>query len=84
MNYENVRKSVAKVSIFYNDLKETVITENVKISLADLVSSIGGTLGLFVGMSLLSAIEVFELLVQSAIVIYRDCYFAKIKINASA
>jgi energy-converting hydrogenase Eha subunit G len=72
MNYENVRKSVAKVSIFYNDLRETVITENVKISMADLISSIGGTLGLFVGMSLLSSIEILEILVQSAIVLLKQ------------
>jgi hypothetical protein len=72
MNYENVRKSVAKVSIFYNDLRETVITESVKISVADLVSSIGGTLGLFIGMSLLTLIEVLEIFVQSLVVILKD------------
>jgi hypothetical protein len=70
MNYENVRKSVAKVSIFFNDLRDTVISESVKTSPADLVSSIGGTLGMFVGMSLLSIIDVLELLVQSMAVLF--------------
>jgi hypothetical protein len=53
-NYNDVKQSVARVQIFYDDMKQTLINENEKTQLADLISSIGGTLGLFLGKLILS------------------------------
>jgi hypothetical protein len=81
-NYETVRNSVARLSIFYNELKETVITENVKTKTFDLISQIGGTLGLFLGLSFLSLFEFLELLVQSLIVVFHEKYLRQNRIDS--
>lgn len=49
IDYRILRESIAKVVIFYDNLRQTIITENAKTSLSDLISNIGGTLGLFLG-----------------------------------
>ena len=60
-----------EIVIFYDQLKETVITEEPKTRLNDLIANIGGILGLFSGFSFLSMIELVEILVQ-VILIYLD------------
>ncbi len=52
INYNDVKQSVARVQIFYDDLKQTLIEENEKTKISDLVSNIGGTLGLFLGINM--------------------------------
>jgi hypothetical protein len=54
ISYDEVRESVARVSIFYNEMKQTVLSEEIKTSLSGLVSNIGGTLGLFLGISFIN------------------------------
>ena len=49
ISYEELKRSVAKIQIFYDDLKQTIVSQEVKIDLGDMVSNIGGTLGLFLG-----------------------------------
>jgi hypothetical protein len=49
LSYEEMKQSIAKVEIFYDELKETIISQEIKTSLADLISNIGGILGLFLG-----------------------------------
>ncbi len=36
--------------IFYDELKETKITHDIKVQSIDLISNIGGLLGLFLGL----------------------------------
>ena len=59
--YSEVKKSFFSISIYFSDLKYTTITEQPKTEIINLVSSIGGYLGLFLGASFLSFIEFFEL-----------------------
>ena len=47
--------------IFYNSASYTTIEEMEKTDLIDLIANIGGTLGLFLGLSVLSFVEIFEL-----------------------
>jgi hypothetical protein len=47
--YQDVRESVAKLVIFYDELKETKIIHDKKFQLIDLIANIGGVLGLFLG-----------------------------------
>ena len=49
LTYENLRKNIASINIFFNEIKETVINHEPSMSFADLVSNIGGTLGIFLG-----------------------------------
>ena len=64
VSYEDLRSRMVSVNIFFNELKETIITEHPKISVPDLVASIGGILGLFLGMSFLSFIEFIEIFLK--------------------
>lgn len=64
VSLNELRESILAVNIFYEHLKQTEITENESISLDGLIGSIGGTLGLFLGISLLSFFELIDLLVQ--------------------
>jgi hypothetical protein len=56
-----ITNSLAKVNVFYNDIAYISFTESEKISTEDLLGNIGGQLGLFIGISFLSVIEVVEL-----------------------
>ena len=48
-----MKQSIAKIQIFYDDLKHTFISQEVKVGTEDLISNIGGILGLFLGIFLL-------------------------------
>ena len=63
-------------TIYFDQMKETVILEEIKTELTDLVSNIGGILGLFTGFSFLSLVEIFEIVFQiSAILLKKDVRF---------
>ena len=79
INFENVKKSVAKLTIFYDELKQTFINEEVKTEVFDLVSSVGGFLGLFLGISCLSLIEILEILIKIVCLFYD--FFIKEKVK---
>ncbi len=63
-SYEEIAERVARVLIFYDKLRVTKVIENIKVQPFDLVSNLGGTLGLFLGLSFLSLIEIFEILLK--------------------
>lgn len=52
------------LNVIMNDMRYMEITQSAKMTGTDLVSNIGGCLGLFLGMSLLSFFEIFEYLIQ--------------------
>ena len=70
-NFDNFKQTLASVVIFYDELKETITTQDAKISTEDLVSNLGGILGLFLGFSIMSFGEVFEILFQSLIILFQ-------------
>jgi hypothetical protein len=72
VTFQTVKQSVAGVRVLYNEMKEIIITEEKKSDFNDLISSVGGTLGLFLGISFLSMIEFVEIVMQSFLI-----YFAK-------
>jgi hypothetical protein len=61
MTMDSIRSNVLGVAIYYSSLSYTKISEDAKMEIPDLVGAIGGTLGLFLGMSFMSFYEVFEL-----------------------
>ena len=52
MSHIEMKQSISQIKLFYDDLRETVISQEIKIQLSDLISNIGGLLGLFLGILL--------------------------------
>ena len=52
-------------------MKETVMSEQPKTTLSDLISTIGGILGLFTGFSFLSLVELLEIIDKIAFILIR-------------
>ncbi len=49
--YENVTRTFFSLFIYYENLKQTVISQKPKLQIFDLISNIGGLFGLFLGIS---------------------------------
>jgi len=62
--YENVSKTFFSINIYYEDLKYTLISQQPKIELFGLISNLGGILGLFIGFSFISLLEIIEILAE--------------------
>ena len=81
--FDILRKSIARIQIQYEDMMQTFITEYPKIQSADLVSSVGGIFGLFLGLSFLSFIEIFDLLFRFLYTFMKKTKINKVSINNS-
>jgi hypothetical protein len=57
----NLKNNLVKLNVFYDSLSLVTLKESPTMTIIDLFSSIGGTLGLFLGMSILSFIEFIEI-----------------------
>jgi hypothetical protein len=57
--------------VYYERPEYTVIDQIAQMTVFDLISNIGGNLGLFIGISFLSFAELIELLVEIILIIYR-------------
>jgi hypothetical protein len=62
--YENVSKTFVSINVYYQDLKYTLISQQPKIELFGLISNLGGILGLFIGFSFISLLEIIEVLAE--------------------
>eukprot|EP00112_Aurelia_sp_Birch-Aquarium-sp1_P007798 Seg1852.1 transcript_id=Seg1852.1/GoldUCD/mRNA.D3Y31 product="Acid-sensing ion channel 5" protein_id=Seg1852.1/GoldUCD/D3Y31 len=58
---ELMKKHMIKISIYYDEMTETEITEKELYETAKIVSDLGGQMGMFMGASLLSLIELMVL-----------------------
>ncbi|XP_021340130.1 acid-sensing ion channel 1-like [Mizuhopecten yessoensis] len=61
---ESVIDNFLGVNIYFEDVNYEVITESAKYDEFQLLSNIGGTLGLFVGASVLSFVEIIQMLLE--------------------
>ena len=64
INTDTVSNSIASVYIFYESLSYTLIVESPQMDIVSLLANIGGNLGLFLGLSLLSMCEIGEVLIE--------------------
>jgi hypothetical protein len=64
LNLDIVKESIVRVNIFYDSLSYTMSTESPKMDVVSLLSNIGGNLGLFLGVSLISLCELIEALIE--------------------
>jgi hypothetical protein len=62
IDFNDLKETLVAFNVYYDDLSYKSFIELEKTSLVDLVASIGGTLGLFLGMSFLSFVELIDLL----------------------
>ena len=58
------------IFIYYESLKYTLISQQPKTLLIDLIPNIGGILGLFIGISFLSFIEIIELFIEIILIFF--------------
>jgi len=63
-SYDEMHKYYIRLYVYYVDLKYTLISENAKTEPYNLISNIGGTSGLFLGISFLSFIEIVEIIFE--------------------
>lgn len=61
-----LEKMLISFEVFFTSLQTTVISQNPSTSLLDLISSLGGTLGIFLGASLLSLCEIIEFFIAAS------------------
>ena len=61
ISYGEFIKGIGKVFVYYESLKYTEISSDPAWEIMDLIANVGGTLGLFLGVSLLSFVEFVEL-----------------------
>ena len=60
ITYEMFRR-LSSVNIYFEQLKHTRITTKPSLIIIDIIAYMGGTLGLFIGISVLSFVEILEL-----------------------
>ena len=75
LSYPIMKKSLTSVFIYFDQLQFTHISEQEAMSTSVLISNIGGTLGLFAGISLLSLLELVELFIYVLGVLLRALFF---------
>ena len=63
LSYEMYKSLFVNLNIFFPSLQFTQITESPKMSPIDLLAQIGGSLGMFLSLSLFTFVEVFECLI---------------------
>jgi len=64
LTYDLIKQSVLTLNVFYGDLSYTEYNQRAKTILTDLISNIGGILGVYIGASFLSILEIFEVVVE--------------------
>ncbi|CAF0984134.1 unnamed protein product [Brachionus calyciflorus] len=70
-SYEQLRSSTLAVNIYYDDIGYTTVVEVVAKTFEQFFGEVGGFLGLCIGISLLSVIEVLEIIFKIAFVYLR-------------
>ena len=70
--YENVSRTFFTIYVYYENLKLTLINQQPKMQPFDLISSLGGLVGLFLGMGVLSFAELFEIMFEIINVFLRN------------
>ena len=53
----NIGKRYSLVQVYFEDPMKNVITQDAKITLAGMISNIGGTLGIFLGLSMVTLFD---------------------------
>jgi hypothetical protein len=60
--FETFQRNVLKLKVYFEDMSHVEVTDSESMLLGDLLANVGGTLGLFLGISLLSFFEIGQLI----------------------
>jgi len=71
--YEEVNKHFIVLYIYYKNLNYKFISQNPKTEMFNFISNIGGLLGVFLGISFLSFIEIFEITYEIINILLLNC-----------
>ena len=78
---EVTKKSISRIFIFYDTLSYVMSVETATSgSVLDLIANVGGILGLFLGVSVLSLFETFEVIIEICFILYNRQQSKRIKI----
>ena len=67
LDTQHILNKLSRVNIFYDSLSYTQITESVSMNLVSLLAAIGGFMGMFLGMSLMTLVEFLDILMRFSI-----------------
>lgn len=70
---ESDRENIVLVHIYYPRLGYTVIEQSSKMDIFNFISSVGGILGLFTGLSFFTFVEIFEIFFEIFASIWSNC-----------
>jgi hypothetical protein len=69
ISYELIKESVLSFNIYYEDLSYVEYRQSPKTRPADLISNIGGIVGVFIGASFLSFVEIVECAIELVLIL---------------
>ena len=67
-----LRESFIYVNLYYESLSYTLTTESPQVDLVSMLGSIGGNLGLFLGVSVFSLFEIIEVIIEIVFIFKRE------------
>ena len=70
LNLTTIKESIVQVYIYYDSLSYTLSTESPQSDIVSLLASMGGNMGLFLGVSLFNLYEIFGLIIEIAYIKY--------------
>lgn len=79
ITYDMVASSVVSLYIYYDKIENLEITEVASMSAVNLLANIGGTLGLFIGVSVLSFVELIELSIEMTLVLMQTSLVSRLQ-----
>ena len=60
----DITDDIVKLNVYYESLTYTLSEESVSMNLVGLFASIGGFMGMFLGMSLMTLVELLEIIIK--------------------
>jgi hypothetical protein len=81
ITYEMFKRSYTSVFIYYEQLVVTYVKEEPVMQLVNLVADLGGTIGIFLGVSLVSVVELIELVVVLVIIWMKDKWRPRVEVT---
>ena len=70
-DFDEFKQNNLGVNIYLSSMEYTELWEMPQISFIDLVSNMGGALGIFLGFSIFSIIEILEIVVQILMILFK-------------
>ncbi len=70
LTYKDFEERSLSLNIYFSELKYLVMTQSIKMTFEDFLASIGGLLGLLIGVSFLSFIEIIEVFIEVLFILF--------------